>query len=312
MQSILHELLSVKFFILYSLIIATVIVHYRGRVRYKFFRQVSDHSTFMAPINVPMYALSAVENKPYISTANFPQLNLLKTNWQTIRDEAIQLEQAELIKGSDTLNDVGFNSFFRRGWKRFYLKWYGDFHPSAMQHCPQTVEFLKNTPNIKAAMFAVLPAGSQLMPHRDPYAGSLRYHLGLITPNSEMCNIVVDGQPYAWKDGDDVMFDETYIHHAHNDTDKDRLILFCDVERPVKTIFGRAWNSFFGWFIIASAASPNMGTDKTGNINKIFRYVYSIRLVGKRLKAFNRTLYYAVKYALMLLILWALFLRHFI
>ncbi|MVN92910.1 aspartyl/asparaginyl beta-hydroxylase domain-containing protein [Mucilaginibacter aquatilis] len=310
MDSIVTELFTFKFFILFSFIIATVIVHYRGRVRYKFFRQFADHSTFMAPINVPMYALSKVENRPYISTAHFPQLSVLKENWQTIRDEAILLEREELIKGSDTFNDAGFNSFFRRGWKRFYLKWYGDFHPSAKKYCPKTVELLKNTPNIKAAMFAVLPAGSQLMQHRDPYAGSLRYHLGLITPNSEQCHIVVDGQSYAWKDGDDVLFDETYIHHAENQTNIDRLILFCDVERPVKTIFGRAWNNFFGWFVMASASSPNMGDDKTGNINKAFKYVYSIRLVGKRLKAYNERLYYVVKYILFAAILYALFFRH--
>ncbi|UEG52556.1 aspartyl/asparaginyl beta-hydroxylase domain-containing protein [Mucilaginibacter daejeonensis] len=312
MHLLIANLFTFKFFVLFSLIAATMIVHYRGKVRYKFLRQLGDHSTFMAPINVPMYALSGVENKPYISSSYFPQLQLLKENWETIRDEAILLEKSELIKGSDQYNDAGFNSFFRRGWKRFYLKWYGDFHPSAKKYCPKTVELLKNTPNIKAAMFAVLPAGSQLMEHRDPYAGSLRYHLGLITPNSDQCHIVVDGQSYAWKDGDDVLFDETYIHHAENKTDKDRLILFCDVERPVKTWFGRAWNSFFGWFVMASAASPNMGEDKTGNINKAFRYVYSIRLVGKRLKAYNERLYYAVKYALMLLILYALFLRHLI
>jgi beta-hydroxylase len=307
MQQVFTELASGKFIFFYILIISTVIIHYRGKMRYKFFRQLTDHSTFMAPINVPMYALSGVENQPYIKTASFPQLNLLKDHWQTIRDEAILLEREELIKGSDKYNDVGFNSFFRRGWKRFYLKWYDDFHPSAKKYCPQTIELIKQVPEIKAAMFAVLPAGSELLQHRDPYAGSLRYHLGLITPNSEACNIVVDGQPYYWKDGEDVLFDETYIHYAENKTDMDRLILFCDVERPVKTWFGRGWNKFFGWFIMAAAASPNMGDDKTGNINKVFRYIYSIRLIGKKLKAYNRNLYYAVKYALMVLILWLIF-----
>lgn len=304
MHPIFTELLSGKFIFFYILIISTIIVHYRGKVRYKFFRQLTDHSTFMAPINMPMYALSGVENKPYINTANFPQLSLLKDNWQIIRDEALQLEREELIKGSDKLNDVGFNSFFRRGWKRFYLKWYDDFHESAKKHCPQTIRLIKSVPSIKAAMFAVLPAGSQLLQHRDPYAGSLRYHLGLITPNSEDCYIVVDGQNYYWKDGDDVLFDETYIHYAENRTDVDRIILFCDIERPVKTIFGRSWNKFFGWFIMAAAASPNMGNDKTGNINKIFRYVYSIRLLGKRIKAYNRRLYYVIKYILLLIILY--------
>jgi beta-hydroxylase len=307
MHPIFTELLSAKFIVFYILIISTIIVHYRGKVRYKFFRQLTDHSTFMAPINMPMYALSGVENKPYINPSNFPQLSLLKDNWQAIRDEALQLEREELIKGSNQYNDVGFNSFFRRGWKRFYLKWYDDFHPSAKKHCPKTIELIQSIPSVKAAMFAVLPAGSELLQHRDPYAGSLRYHLGLITPNSEDCHIVVDGESYAWKDGDDVLFDETYIHHAENKTDVDRIILFCDIERPVKTVFGRAWNKFFGWFIMAAAASPNMGNDKTGNINKIFKYIYSIRLLAKRIKAYNRNLYYAVKYVLMLLILYLIF-----
>jgi beta-hydroxylase len=306
-HQILAELVSGKFIFLYILIISTVIIHYRGKVRYKFFRQLTDHSTFMAPINVPMYALSGVENKPYIKTSTFKELNVIREHWQTIRDEAILLEREELIKGSNQYNDVGFNSFFRRGWKRFYLKWYDDFHPSAKKYCPRTIELLQQAPSIKAAMFAVLPAGSELLMHRDPYAGSLRYHLGLITPNSEACNIVVDGQKYAWRDGEDVMFDETYIHYAENKTDMDRLILFCDVERPVKTWFGKGWNKFFGWFIMAAAASPNMGDDKTGKINKVFRYIYSIRIVGKKLKAYNRNLYYAVKYALMVLILWLIF-----
>jgi beta-hydroxylase len=307
MHHFIAEALSVKFIILYTLIISTVIVHYRGKIRYKFFRQLSDHSTFMAPINIPMYALSEVENKPYIRVSNFPKLSLLRDNWQTIRNEALDLEREELIKGSDKYNDVGFNSFFRRGWKRFYLKWYDDFHPSAKKYCPKTIELIQQVPQIKAAMFAVLPAGSELLQHRDPYAGSLRYHLGLITPNSEKCHILVDGQRYVWKDGEDVLFDETYIHWAENKTNVDRIILFCDVERPVKTMFGRAWNKFFGWFIMAAAASPNMGDDKTGKINKVFKYVYAIRLLGKRIKAYNRKLYYGVKYSLMLLLLYLIF-----
>src|SRR6201996_513261 len=101
MHPIFTELVSGKFIFLYILVISTIIIHYRGKVRYKFFRQLTDHSTFMAPINVPMYALSGVENKPYIQTSNFPQLNDLRANWQTIRDEAMQLEREELIKGSD-------------------------------------------------------------------------------------------------------------------------------------------------------------------------------------------------------------------
>ncbi|MGK3430104.1 hypothetical protein ACSLO7_30610, partial [Klebsiella pneumoniae] len=42
-------------------------------------------------------------------------------------------QQLEQIKAADKYNDAGFNSFFKTGWKRFYLKWYEDAHPSASQ-----------------------------------------------------------------------------------------------------------------------------------------------------------------------------------
>jgi beta-hydroxylase len=54
-------------------------------------------------------------------------------------------------------------------------------------------------------MFAELPPGAKLNPHRDPYAGSLRYHLGLVTPNDDRCFIEVDGERHSWRDGQGVI-----------------------------------------------------------------------------------------------------------
>lgn len=54
-------------------------------------------------------------------------------------------------------------------------------------------------------MFAELPAGSHLGKHRDPYAGSVRYHLGLVTPNDDRCFIEVDRQRHSWRDGQAVI-----------------------------------------------------------------------------------------------------------
>ena len=190
---------------------SAVYVHLRGRVRHRLGRQLLDHSTFMAPINVLMYAFSRVPTTPFIQEPgrHFPELEPLRQNWQAIREEARRLRELQHIKAADGYNDVGFNSFFRRGWKRFYLKWYDEAHPSAAELCPQTTALLRQIPSVKAAMFAELPPGSELRPHRDPYAGSLRLHLGLETPNDDGCYIDVDGQRYSWRDGevDDVRRD---------------------------------------------------------------------------------------------------------
>src|SRR5690606_7677570 len=146
-------------------------------------RNITDHANFLAPINCLFYLFSKPKNQPFLDLNDFPELKLLQDNWQLIRDEALNRNQAAQIKASDKLDDLSFNSFFRTGWKRFYLKWYGANLKSAEQLCPRTLALLNQLPNVKGAMFAMLPPGARLVRHRDPYAGSLRYHLGLSTPN---------------------------------------------------------------------------------------------------------------------------------
>ncbi|VVE67614.1 aspartyl beta-hydroxylase [Pandoraea captiosa] len=287
-----------KWIVLAIIAACAVYVHFRGKVRHKFFRQLSDHSTFLSPLNVFMYAFSRVPTTPYLKTDHFPELEPLRQNWEAIRAEAMSLLDTRRIKASDQYNDVGFNSFFKSGWKRFYLKWYDDAHPSASDLCPVTTELVRKIPTVKAAMFAELPHGSRLVRHRDPYAGSLRYHLGLVTPNDDRCYLDVDGQRYSWRDGEGVVFDETYIHYAENQSGRNRIILFCDVERPMKYRWAQCVNHWFGRHLVGAAASPNEAGDRTGGLNRAFKYIYSIRLVGKRLKAWNRYVYYAVKWAL--------------
>lgn len=287
-----------KYVIMTLFALSVFYIQQRGKVRYKFWRQLSDHSTFLAPLNAFMYLFSGVPTTPYLALENFPELALLRQNWQLIRDEGIQLMAQQKIKASDSYNDAGFNSFFRTGWKRFYLKWYVSHHPSASSYCPKTTALLKTLPSIKAAMFAELPDNSRLPRHRDPYAGSLRYHLGLITPNDDRCFINVDGIHYSWRDGEDVIFDETYIHYAENSSGQNRLILFCDIERPLKYRWAQWLNHWLGRHLIGAAAAPNDENDHTGGINRIFKYFYFIRRVGKRIKIWNKPIYYLLKWFL--------------
>jgi len=197
-------------------------------------RQLGDHSTLLAPYNTFIYLTSAVPNTPMLRVEDFPELAVLREHWTVIRDEAVALMTSGAITKPTTNNDLAFASFYKRDWRRFYLKWYGDYLPSAQRLCPRTVDLLDRAPSVHAAMFAVLAPQSRLVRHRDPFAGSVRYHLGLVTPNSERCRILVDGVPYVWRDGEDVVFDETYVHRAENRTDTARVILFCDVERPLR------------------------------------------------------------------------------
>lgn len=300
--------LAPKFIVLYVFLGATLFIHFRGRARLPILRQIGNHSTLFAPYNVLLYAFSAVPNRPYLDLSRFPELAVLRDNWEIIRDEARVLLGGGGLKAASDHIDIGFNSFFQRGWRRFYLKWYDAPPPSALALCPKTVALLESIPSVNAAMFALLPPGARLNEHRDPSAASVRYHLGILTPNSDECFISVDGERYAWRDGKDVMFDETYLHWAENRTEQTRLILFCDVERPLRGAPVRALNRLFERVFLRAAATQNEDREDVGWINRLYRPVGVLKEHLKRLKRWNKPLFNGAKYVLIAAVLYGIFL----
>jgi len=166
------------------------------------------------------------------TTRLFPNLPKLRGAYQIIKQEAkLAFEHSKPI-----MNDLYFNGIADQGWKRFYIKWYGPPDPEALRLCPKTCEILQKMPEVHLGMFSILMPGSRIPPHFGPARMCLRYHLGISTPNDPKCNIKVGNDSYFWKDQEDVMFDDTITHEVENNTDRPRIILFLDVERPQEGI----------------------------------------------------------------------------
>lgn len=274
---------------------------YRGHARFENFTEYLRKGwPLFTPLNCLLYIFTQPRAKTAImSVDKFPELKALQDNWQTIREEAVSLYEKSHFDntkkpGAAGYYDVGFRTFFKYGWSKFYLKWYGYTHNSAQNLCPKTVEILKNISTVNGAMFSILPAGSQLTRHLDPVACSLRYHLGLSTPNADACFINVDGQQYSWRDGQAFIFDETYLHYAKNNSDRYRIILMCDVERPMFLV-GSLINFIFK-ILMRVTVVPNMEGDKRGFANQIFSSLAPILQKSKNLKQSNRPAYLALKY----------------
>ena len=282
-------------------------LHLRGRVRHPLARQLADHSTFLAPYNLLVYLFSAVPRDPVLDPELLPEMAPLQANWRVVRDEALALLEAGRIQSVQPSTDIGFSSFARPKWKRFYVKWYGTSLPSARAHCPETVRLLESIPQVKAALFALLPPGGKLGGHRDPFAGVLRYHLGLKTPNSPACRIYVDGTPAHWRDGEALVFDETYIHSAVNESDTPRIVLFCDVIRPLRTRVMRAINGVVMRWVVPLTASRNEDDEPLGAVNRVAGQLVAVKTFFHRIK--KRTdprVYYGVKYGGAALLVWLL------
>ena len=274
---------------------------YRGQARWEGFGEyIRKGWPIFTPFNCLLYLFTAPKARPAImNMSQFPELKELEENWETIRLEALEL-MAEggfdqiTDKDSASYYDIGFRTFYKYGWTKFYVNWYGYTHESAKRTCPKTVELLSKIPQVNGAMFSVLPPGGQLTRHLDPVACSLRYHLGLDTPNDDRCYISVDDEQYSWRDGEPFLFDVTYLHFAHNDADKSRLILMCDIERPMSPI-GR----FLNWpykLLMRATVVPNTDEDKRGFANKTFSSLVPILDKSKRLKETNLAAYKALKY----------------
>lgn len=282
--------------------VSAAAVHFRGKARLKFARQLTDHSTFTAPYNALVYLASRAPARPFLDPDDFPALKSVTENWQVFRDEGLRLLDEGKVRAATGDNDLGFHSFFKHGWKRFYLKWYDHPLPSAEALCPRSAEILRGVPSVKGAMFATLPPRAYLGKHRDPFAGALRYHLGLRTPNHPKCWIAVDGVRHNWRDGEAVVFDETFVHEAWNGTDVTRLILLCDIERPLGGPM-RPINRWAMRHVMGATGSPNEDGERVGAINRLYARVAGVQKAIKHLKAKNRPLYEAQKWATILAVL---------
>ena len=82
---------AAKALILMLFLGSTLYVHLRGQARLPLLRQFVNHSALFAPYNALMYLFSRVPSKPYLDRSKFPELDVLKDNWETIRDEAMHL-----------------------------------------------------------------------------------------------------------------------------------------------------------------------------------------------------------------------------
>lgn len=167
----------------------------------------------------------------------FENDSYLRKNWKVFQEEATNLykKKNKLINMSQ-LSKTSFNGIDKEKdqWKVFVIKWYDKSLDNSKKLCPKTTAIIENCPNIHAAMFSILEPGKFIPPHKGPFKGCLRYHLGLKIPKDRKnCYIKVNDEKFYWEEGKSLVFDDTYEHSVYNNTNEHRIILFIDIERPL-------------------------------------------------------------------------------
>mmetsp|Transcript_108784 Transcript_108784/g.307697 ORF Transcript_108784/g.307697 Transcript_108784/m.307697 type:complete len:296 (-) Transcript_108784:46-933(-) len=79
--------------------------------------------------------------------------------------------------------------------------------------------------------FARMPPHTRIGPHSDNLNFVLVAHLGLEV-EEDRCTLRVGDSTRAWREGEMLVFDHTYIHAAENNSDRDRYVLVCRFWHP--------------------------------------------------------------------------------
>ena len=179
---------------------------------------------------------SLVPDVPILDPAVLPWIPELEAQWHVIRAELEQvLKRPEDIPNFQDISRDQVNITQDDRWKTFFLYGYGYRMDGNCALCPETTRLVTSIPGMYTAFFSVLSPGKHIPLHRGPYKGVLRCHLGLIVPEPrEQCWIEVGGQVARWEEGKCLMFDDTYKHRVQNDTAGTRVVLFLDIERPMR------------------------------------------------------------------------------
>ncbi len=179
---------------------------------------------------------SKVGNPAIYDNALFPWTAAIEREWPLIRTELerVLVRKDDLPGFHEIASDVA--SISRdRGWKSFILCGYGFRSAANIAACPETWRICRTIPGLITVMFSILEPGKHLPPHRGPYNGVLRLHLGLIVPEPRRdLGIRVGQQVYRWEEGRTVVFDDAYEHEAWNRTPHTRVVLFVDFVKPLR------------------------------------------------------------------------------
>ena len=185
--------------------------------------------------------------------ADYPELLTLEAAHADIRSEC---ERLLAFRSSITdMSKLG-GQYTERGihtiqWKAFMLK-SGTFIPENCALAPKTTALLRPLASVYNAFFSILEPHQYVSPHWGYYKGFLRYHLGVIIPGNNADKkcwlrvnvdradnarrdkaLVANAAKFHWENGRGVMFDDTNLHDAANESDEVRVVLWLDVARKL-------------------------------------------------------------------------------
>lgn len=166
---------------------------------------------------------------PVLDAKQFNWSQDFRDNWRVVMSEFNRYHRDFEVPAYKDINKD--SSAGTEGWKALFLRVFNN-DTEMVEHFPETIKLINSCP-CTTAYFSMLEPGTHIPAHKGVYKGVYRYHLSLIAPRDwHNCFIIVDGKKLHWKEpGNDIMFDDMYLHEVYNNTSERRMVLFLDIKR---------------------------------------------------------------------------------
>lgn len=159
----------------------------------------------------------------FLDPQQFDFVRDLEGHWQQIRAECLALPQ-------DAFEPWVQRDMYGEGWSVYGLLAFGQRIPAALGNCPLTARALEGVPGLTTAGFSQLAPGAHIRPHVGWVNTVYRAHLGLVVPDECTLRVGTDTRP--WREGECLIFDDTFEHEAWNRSTGVRSVLLFDFLRP--------------------------------------------------------------------------------
>jgi aspartyl/asparaginyl beta-hydroxylase (cupin superfamily) len=167
----------------------------------------------------------------FYDPADFPFLAPVSEHFGEMREELLDL--LHLNKEDQWLRT--FPSYVRadkaRAWKVFSFVFFSMKIPSNAALCPRTAKLIYSIPEIISCDFSYLSPRTNILPHKGYSKMILRCHLPLIVPKGD-CALRVGNETRQWKEGELMIFDDSFEHEAWNNSNEERIVLMFDIPNP--------------------------------------------------------------------------------
>lgn len=181
---------------------------------------------------------------PYQDPYLHPWAERLGRAYPAIREEALRVMQEDTalpdfihLPQGRSMKDFLDGRSPEPSWQAFFFYRHGKRYDANHVRCPQTSAMLESIELCRIAAqapeicFSLLRPETDIKPHYGVTNVRLVMHLPLIVPEDCALNVIGIEQR-AWREGELLLFDDTYQHEAWNRSDRTRVILLMDCWNP--------------------------------------------------------------------------------